>query len=963
MLPASNLPLRTNNFVGRKSFLKKIDSAFNIEKKKIVALHSFSGTGKTSIANEYGYSFKSKGFVYWIKSDNGELNFIADDLGIQLTNVEKNDKSIITEKIKSELEKISRNSVYKFSFLFIFDNFDEYDNENDIDCIIQLADLKNIHILITTTTDEYILKTNLSSEYSEFIPLELFDDLESIEFTKNNLKDITNNESEIDDLIEFFEIKSQKRRPITLTKMIIFVKLKLEKDKNLTALIKKLKLTGKKKLEQIIIDDELFELIKLKNEKSLKLLNYASFLDSDFMFIKIFTEMLEFEEDELENSVNDLKKLSLINIERKNEDMGLKMHKTLQNETKEYLRNKNFQEISNEYYIRLNLIFMTSFFDELNKWRKQKYYSNFKLIVGNIVNEDEKKYLMFATFLNGLNMYYDEALKCLLQALEIVKKKEDNFDDLRGILNNIGNIYSLIGKYDEAQNYFNQSTEISKRKYGTNHPNILINIGENYRKTCKYDEALKCYNESLEIFKKTYGTNANEGKAKALNNIGLVYMEKNDFENALDNFLESLETKRKFYGTEINSSIALTLNNIGIIFTRLNMFEEALIYYNKSLEINRKIFETDANPAIALTLNNIGLIQKFMGKNEEAVKYDNESLEINRKIYGNDVHPDIEMNLNNIGIYYKNIGNNEEALKYFIQSLETLRKIYGNDFHQSIADVLNNIGTIYRHMGKYDEALEYLNKALEINRIIYGNDNHSGIADALKNIGNVYTDLEKYNKALKYYNESLNISRKIYGNDSQQSIVDVLNNIDFIYKIFERKEKALKYFNESLKIEDYDDDPSIAMELNNTGIYYKNIGNNQEALEYFNQVLEIHRNIYGNDYNLNIADALSNIGIIYRNMGKYDEALEYLNKALEINGKIYGNEYNSSIADALKSIADICLNTGKYDKAIKYYNESLKYIIKCLEIRSIAMELNKRQSGSSRIFYAIVRNIKKHEWK
>lgn len=148
------------------------------------------------------------------------MNLIADDLGIQLTNVEKNDKSIIIENIKSELEIISRNSAYKFSFLFIIDNFDEYDNENDINCIIQLADLTNTYILITTTTtDENILKTNLSSEYSEFIPLELFDDLESTEFIKNNLKDITNNESEIDDLIEFFEIKFQKRRPITLTKM------------------------------------------------------------------------------------------------------------------------------------------------------------------------------------------------------------------------------------------------------------------------------------------------------------------------------------------------------------------------------------------------------------------------------------------------------------------------------------------------------------------------------------------------------------------------------------------------------------------------------------------------------------------------------------------------------------------------------------------------------------------------
>ena len=109
--------------------------------------------------------------------------------------------------------------------------------------------------------------------------------------------------------------------------------------------------------------------------------------------------------------------------------------------------------LNKKNYICIKLVFIASSFDEFNKWRKQKYYSNFKLIVENIVNKNETIYFMFATFLKGLNMYYDEVLKCLLQALDIVKKKEDNVGDLRGILNNIGNIYSIIGKYNEAENY------------------------------------------------------------------------------------------------------------------------------------------------------------------------------------------------------------------------------------------------------------------------------------------------------------------------------------------------------------------------------------------------------------------------------------------------------------------------------------------------------------------------------
>lgn len=132
MLPASNLRIRTENFIGRENYLEKIDSAFSEEKKKIVVLNSFGGTGKTSIANEYSHRFRSSGFVYWFKPDIGEMNLFASDLGIQLSNEEKQQKSKIIDKIKSNIEGIFKNNADKFNFLFILDDFNDYDDENNI---------------------------------------------------------------------------------------------------------------------------------------------------------------------------------------------------------------------------------------------------------------------------------------------------------------------------------------------------------------------------------------------------------------------------------------------------------------------------------------------------------------------------------------------------------------------------------------------------------------------------------------------------------------------------------------------------------------------------------------------------------------------------------------------------------------------------------------------------------------
>ncbi len=661
MLPASNLPIRTKNFIGRENYLEMIDSAFNKETKQIVVLNSFSGTGKTSIANEYSYRFKSTGFVYWIKPEIGEMNLFASDLGIQLSNEEKQQKSKIIDKIKSNIEGIFKDNADKFNFLFIFDNFDDNDDENDINYIIKLSDITNSKILITTkdkNIKDKFRQENLL-ECSQFIELEPFDDSESVKFIKQNLNEIIKNEIEVNNLIEFFEIKSQKRRPIALNKMITLIKLKLEKNHSLDTVINDLKLKGKNKLEEIIIDDEFFELIRQKNEESLNILKYTTFLDADFMHMNIFTEMIEinrnqstnsnFDEDENENklykSVYDLEKLSLITIVRKNKDMGLKIHQSIQIETIEYLKNKDidkYKTILSDYFNGLMKILEEIKEQKNYKWNSQNYYSNFKCIINNFLEdlsikhlilidddylkiESQMKIYIFDHFTNYLhcNMYFDETIKYTKESLKIKREihKENLNEEIVRSLSNLGHIYCSIDKYDEALEYFN---------------------------------------ETFEIYRKIYG------------------------DDEIDLNIESPVLKNS----------ASVLNSVATIYLSFGKYDIALEYFNKSLEIYRKIFGTDVNTEIAALLCNIGSLYSNIDNNDRAIKYMNESLEINKKIPGTDLN--IAKNLNHIAAFYIKTGNYYEAEKNLIESLKIYKEIYETDIDPVIAETKINIGRIYQ---------------------------------------------------------------------------------------------------------------------------------------------------------------------------------------------------------------------------------------------------------------------------
>ena len=371
-LPGSNLPINIQNFIGRRSYLERIKEAFTSNNKKIVVLTSITGMGKSSIATQYGYDFKTNGFVYWIDCKNVESEFAYF--------FSDSNEKIKIDLIKAKLDNLKE----KFNFLFIFDNCDEY---HDIEYYVtQLSHLPNVVLLITTKNSD--LKTKTESNITEFVELKLFEENESIEFIEKNLKDSIDDQSEINNLIDFLQLKNRKVRPSDLFKLITFIKLEFKQSNSLKSIINDLKKAGYTKLEEMVIDDKYFASIKAENEQAWVVLKYTSFLDPDFIPIDIYTDLIGIDQADLVESLNLFNKLSLMRLERKSDDLGFRLHEILRNETNEYIKIKNeieFNEIISEYYIKLaNII-------EDNKWKKQKYFSNFRFITDNSIGNSKIK--------------------------------------------------------------------------------------------------------------------------------------------------------------------------------------------------------------------------------------------------------------------------------------------------------------------------------------------------------------------------------------------------------------------------------------------------------------------------------------------------------------------------------------------------------------------------------------------
>jgi CHAT domain-containing protein/Tfp pilus assembly protein PilF len=292
------------------------------------------------------------------------------------------------------------------------------------------------------------------------------------------------------------------------------------------------------------------------------------------------------------------------------------------------------------------------------------------------------------------------ALEGYLVALDFFKQNGDKaFEE--AVLQRIGKVYHILGRYVDALDYFQQALMIDRvvlhDRRGES--DALHNIGAVYDDQGRYAEALDSYQQALLI---TQELGDREGQGVTLNNIGMVYHHQGRYTEALDYYQRTLEIVEKVGSL---TEQATTLNNIGAIYRDQGDYIKALDYYQRALQIQRR---TDDTLGLGNTLRNTGAVYDDLGKYAEAIKYYQEALRLFRGVGNQD---SIAQVLNNIGLNYHQRGHYTEALDYYQQALILLWAV-GNRVGEG--KILNNIGAVYHDQGQYTEALDYYQQAMNI---------------------------------------------------------------------------------------------------------------------------------------------------------------------------------------------------------------------------------------------------------
>jgi tetratricopeptide (TPR) repeat protein len=261
-----------------------------------------------------------------------------------------------------------------------------------------------------------------------------------------------------------------------------------------------------------------------------------------------------------------------------------------------------------------------------------------------------------------------------------------------------GDLFSLLGRLDEAEAAFDYAISLCDSKSIESQANILSSLADVARKQGDLDLAMERHTEALEHYIKLKN---NKLAARTYNNLGYLYRRKNDRNTALEAYAE-VEKIVSDSDEESLLSHRLTLTRALIDLDEIERARDhALNCYERTQEIEDEKLHARA--------------QSVLGR------------------------------------YYAKIGDSKLALHHYTSSLETM---HTTGDVVTLVDITILLGEVLQDAGRKEEAMEQYREALVVAE---ANDLRMQIGELLTRLGGVTPDrqrrMEYLQRALAVYRE------------------------------------------------------------------------------------------------------------------------------------------------------------------------------------------------------------------
>jgi len=269
-------------------------------------------------------------------------------------------------------------------------------------------------------------------------------------------------------------------------------------------------------------------------------------------------------------------------------------------------------------------------------------------------------------------------------------------------LGNLGSAYLLLGQYQKAIEFHQQSLAIAREigdRFGESRS--LNTLGLAYKSLGQYQKAIEFHQQSLAIAREI---GDRLGEASFLGNLGLAYKSLGQYQKAIEFYQQQLAIAREI---GYRSGEATCLGNLGVAYNSLGQYHKAIEFHQQQLAIAREIGDRNVE---AKSLNGLGIAYFSLGQYQKAIEFYQQSLAIAREIGDREVEG---LCLSNLGILLAKQNQPELAIIFYKQSVnvrETIRRDIRGLSKEQQQSYTETVAVTYRNLAdlllKQDRILE-----------------------------------------------------------------------------------------------------------------------------------------------------------------------------------------------------------------------------------------------------------------
>lgn len=600
------------------------------------AISGLGGIGKTQIAIEYAYLYRSNyQAVFWVQANTREMLVSSFVTIAKLLNLPEKDVKNQTTIIAAVKEWMKTHT----QWLLIMDNGDQLEIVNEF-----IPPAIGGHILLTTRAQamgrlaQRIVVDTMSSDVGALFLLRRA----AIMQANTPLEQAPPKEQEIARKI----VQEMGGLPLALDQAGAYIE---ETNYNLSDyldLYQKRKSVLLNQRGGIISDHPepvattwslSFEQVEQINPAAAELLRLCAFLSPDVIPEEIITQgARSIDDSHLQPLTHDpiafneaLKALQAYSlIGRDTSNHTLVMHRLVQEVLKEEMEPATYQRWAERAIIAVNAVFPPVDFPVWNQC--ERCLSNAQTCA-TLIAQNKITLPAASNLLNEAGRYlterarsrarYTEAEALLQQALVLREQQlGTEHPDTATSLNNLGILYYREEMYMKAEPLYNRALAIRAKQFGLRHldtATVMNNLGNLYVAQKKYAEAESFCTQALTIRKELLGVE-HPITAVSLKSMGDFYSAQEQYEEAEPFYKQALTIREQHLGP-IHPLLANNLASLARLYYLWGKYGEAEPLYIRTLSIREQLFGL-VHPTTISTIKNYAQLLRMVHREAEATQ-------------------------------------------------------------------------------------------------------------------------------------------------------------------------------------------------------------------------------------------------------------------------------------------------------------------------------------------------------